>query len=141
MNGCTHERIDLREGEKLSVNQTYVVIKKNEYRETRFLGELTRDPNRPAAEPYNTSSFNNTGQDCLHAALSHTRVAAAVRPMIAPPESEASVPTKEIPPLVPGGTRANVVMRIGGDFDKIPSSEASVSPRQHAKCLNMPKLC
>ena len=38
-------------------------------------------------------------------------------------------------PLVPGGTRLKVVMSRGGDFERIPSSDASVSPRQHANCL------
>lgn len=38
-------------------------------------------------------------------------------------------------PFVPGGTRLKVVMSRGGDFERIPSSDASVSPRQHASCL------
>lgn len=65
------------------------------------------------------------------------RLAATVRPMTAPPDSDARVPTSDTPPFVPGGTREKVVMRIGGDLDRIPSSEASVSPRQHAKWLRV----
>jgi hypothetical protein len=38
-------------------------------------------------------------------------------------------------PLVPGGTRLKVVMSRGVDFERIPSSDASVSPMQHASCL------
>lgn len=60
---------------------------------------------------------------------------AIVIPIINPPAREASVPTRDMPPLVPGGTGFKVVMRIGGDVDRMPSSDASVSPRQHAKCL------
>lgn len=56
-----------------------------------------------------------------------------VNPIITPPETEAKVPRVDTPPFVPGGTRLNVVMRMGGDLERIPTSEASVSPKQHAK--------
>ena len=56
--------------------------------------------------------------------------------MIIPPDRDAIVPSNETPPLVPGGTDFNVIIKIGGDFARIPSSDARVSPRQHAKCLN-----
>lgn len=58
-----------------------------------------------------------------------------VMPMIRPPPREASVPIRESPPFVPGGTGFSVVMRIGGERERMPSSDARVSPRQHAKCL------
>ena len=52
-----------------------------------------------------------------------------------PPKIDARVPVLEIPPFVPGGTVLRVVMRMGGVLDRIPSSEARVSPRQQEKCL------
>ena len=58
-----------------------------------------------------------------------------VMPMTAPPAAEARVPKVETPPLVPGGTGLRVVIRRGREDERIPSSEASVSPRQHAKWL------
>jgi hypothetical protein len=56
-------------------------------------------------------------------------------PMITPPARDARVPEVDVAPLVPGGTLAKVVIRRGGDLDKIPISDAMVSPKQHAKCL------
>lgn len=64
-----------------------------------------------------------------------TRHTNMVIPMITPPARDARVPARDIAPLVPGGTLANVVIKRGGDLDKIPSSDAIVSPKQHAKCL------
>lgn len=60
---------------------------------------------------------------------------ATTAPIKVPPIAETSKPKGETPPLVPGGTRLKVVMSIGGVLERMPSSEASVSPRQHAKCL------
>ena len=48
---------------------------------------------------------------------------------------ETVVPRTDMAPFVPGGTRLKVVMSRGGDFERIPSSDASVSPMQHASCL------
>ena len=45
------------------------------------------------------------------------------------------IPIFEMAPFVPGGTLFRVVISLGGDFERIPSSEARVSPRQHAKWL------
>ena len=59
----------------------------------------------------------------------------ANRPTNAPPAIEATVPTRDIAPFVPGGTCLRVVIKRGLDFDRMPSSEARVSPRQQAKCL------
>ena len=56
-----------------------------------------------------------------------------VTPMSVPPAREESVPMVDMPPFVPGGTGLSVVMRMGGDLERMPSSEANVSPRQHAK--------
>ena len=55
--------------------------------------------------------------------------------MSAPPTIEAVVPIRDIAPFVPGGTGLKVVIKSGLDFDRMPSSDARVSPRQQAKCL------
>lgn len=60
-----------------------------------------------------------------------------IAPMMTPPDSEAKSPSKDTPPFVPGGTHLNVVIRSGELRESMPSSEASVSPRQHAKCLEV----
>ena len=52
-----------------------------------------------------------------------------------PPAKDAAVPCTETPPFVPGGTGLNVVISHGEDFAKTPISDASVSPKQQAKCL------
>jgi len=57
------------------------------------------------------------------------------RPTNAPPAIEAAVPARDIAPFVPGGTGLRVVIKSGLDFDRMPSSDARVSPRQQAKCL------
>jgi hypothetical protein len=64
------------------------------------------------------------------------RVMARVRPMINPPTRDAAVPRTDRPPLVPGGTGLNVVIKMGGDLDNMPNSEAKVSPKQQEKWLN-----
>ena len=48
-------------------------------------------------------------------------------PIVAPPPMAASNPRILTPPFVPGGTVFNVVIRNGGLFDRIPSSEDHVS--------------
>jgi len=64
-----------------------------------------------------------------------SKVIAMVSPINPPPRKETAVPTSDMAPFVPGGTGFKVVIRIGLAGDKIPSSEARVSPRQQAKCL------
>lgn len=102
-------------------------------------------PSRPITSPSTT-----------HAEFSIRRVIAKVKPMIRPPTALAAVPRDERAPLVPlsgdpnslashascakvhglpGGTRLKLVMRNGFDLDRIPISEARVSPRQQAKWL------
>jgi hypothetical protein len=56
-------------------------------------------------------------------------------PTSAPPTIDAIVPIRDIAPFVPGGTGLRVVIKCGLDFDRMPSSDARVSPRQQAKCL------
>jgi len=53
--------------------------------------------------------------------------------MINPPIKDAAVPRTDKPPLVPGGTGLRVVIKMGGDLDNMPSSDAKVSPKQQAK--------
>lgn len=98
---------------------------------------LTKDPNNPAAAPVAMSLRKKGIRAPLHAELSIASSAATVKPMMAPPATDAPVPSRDTPPFVPGGTTFSVVMRIGGVLERIPSSEARVSPRQHAKCLNI----
>mmetsp|Transcript_5301 Transcript_5301/g.10539 ORF Transcript_5301/g.10539 Transcript_5301/m.10539 type:complete len:81 (-) Transcript_5301:368-610(-) len=51
-----------------------------------------------------------------------------------PPAIDAAVPKNDMPPLVPLGTSDNVVINVALlAFDKVPSSDAHVSPLQHAK--------
>ena len=52
--------------------------------------------------------------------------------MIIPPMALHMVPHQVIPPLVPCGTVFNVIIDIGACRDKIPISDAKVSPRQVA---------
>lgn len=63
-------------------------------------------------------------------------VIARVRPITNPPVKDAAVPRTDMPPFVPGGTGLNVVIRMGGDLDNMPNSDAKVSPKQQAKWLN-----
>jgi len=46
-----------------------------------------------------------------------------------------TVPKTVTPPFVPGGTGFRVVISLGFERARIPSSDAKVSPRQHPKCL------
>lgn len=95
----------------------------------------TSDPRPPAAVPHTRSGITTRGACARHALLSARSAPAIVAPMASPPPSDASVPTSDMPPFVPGGTGLSVVMRMGGVRERMPSSEASVSPRQHAKWL------
>ena len=63
-------------------------------------------------------------------------VVARVRPITKPPMRDAAVPRTDKPPFVPGGTGLNVVIKMGGDLDNMPSSDAKVSPKQQEKWLN-----
>ena len=64
-------------------------------------------------------------------------VVASVRPITNPPANDATVPRTDMPPLVPGGTGLNVVIKMGGDLDNMPNSDAKVSPKQQAKWLKV----
>jgi hypothetical protein len=75
------------------------------------------------------------GHCSRHLLFSSMRLVAMANPTILPPKREASVPPRDMAPLVPGGTGLSVVIKIGGEWERMPSSEANVSPRQQAKCL------
>lgn len=90
------------------------------------------DPRTPAAAPHPISVKSKLVHSDLHALLSTTRLANWASPTMHPPMADASVPPRDIPPFVPAGTGLRVVMRMGGELDKMPSSEARVSPRQQA---------
>jgi hypothetical protein len=73
---------------------------------------------------------------------------APISPTNSPPEADAINPRLLTPPLVPLGTFLNVVIKTGWFFDKIPISEAHVSPvlrvniqptYQQAKCAKYPE--
>lgn len=55
-----------------------------------------------------------------------------------PPKKLTIKPKTETPPFVPRGTRFRVVIKIGSDFDNMPSSEAHVSPFAIAKEVIIP---
>lgn len=60
-------------------------------------------------------------------------VMARVKPIMNPPARDATVPSTDSPPLVPGGTGLNVVIKMGGDLESMPNSDANVSPKQQEK--------
>jgi hypothetical protein len=70
----------------------------------------------------------------LQAGFSTSSSRTIASPISPPPIIEAIVPRGDMAPFVPAGTCFNVVMRMGFDFDRMPSSEANVSPRQHPNC-------
>jgi hypothetical protein len=95
--------------------------------------ESIRDPIPPAVAPHKSNGINSETQFCLQTAFSIASVMARVRPMTNPPARDARDPRVDKPPLVPGGTGLNVVIKIGGDLDNMPNSDANVSPKQQAK--------
>jgi len=61
--------------------------------------------------------------------------------MIIPPAALAPNPTSDTPPFVPGGTFfQGFVTNLGRVFESIPSSDAYVSPAQHAKKATYAKV-
>lgn len=97
---------------------------------------VTSDPIPPAAAPHKSKGIRSVPQFCLQTAFSMASVTARVRPMTNPPARDATVPRVDKPPLVPGGTDLSVVIKMGGDLDNIPSSDARVSPKQQEKWLD-----
>ena len=96
----------------------------------------TRDPRPPAAVPHKSRGSNSVTQFCLQTVFSMASVVARVRPITNPPIRDAAVPRVDKPPFVPGGTGLKVVIKMGGDLDNMPNSDARVSPKQQAKWLN-----
>ena len=93
------------------------------------------DPKIPAAEPHPISVGSKRVHSALQTLFSTTRLTNCTSPTMHPPMPDAIVPPTEIPPFVPAGTVFRVVMRTGGDLERMPNSEASVSPRQQANWL------
>lgn len=93
------------------------------------------DPRIPAAEPQPISVGSKLVHSALQALFSTIRLTNCTSPTMQPPMADAIVPPTEIPPFVPAGTVLKVVMRTGGELDRMPNSEASVSPRQQANWL------
>lgn len=95
----------------------------------------TREPMPPATAPHARSSSSRSPVCSRQTAFSTESVAHIVQPIAIPPPMDALVPSHDNAPLVPGGTKRKVVRRIGGVVERMPSSDASVSPRQQPKCL------
>ena len=61
------------------------------------------------------------------------------RAMMAPPARPARRPVGVTPPFVPGGTGWRVVMRTGGEGERMPSSEERVSAHTAAYWAMIPE--
>lgn len=97
-------------------------------------------PPTPATAPQNMSGGRIVIQlplQCVFSIISETNI---VAPIDKPPNKLARVPPSETPPFVPGGTDLSVVIRTGGWEERMPSSEARVSPRQQAKWPSTAKI-
>ena len=92
---------------------------------------LTNDPRPPESSPKATKVTKGCMPKFLQAGFSSSSSRLIVSPIMPPPAIETAVPRRDMAPFVPGGTCFKVVTRIGFDFDKMPSSEASVSPKLH----------
>jgi hypothetical protein len=90
-------------------------------------------PNPPPIKPQITLSMRTLVPSAAHDPFSTISVVPIRIPTNPPPTTDTVVPNAVTPPFVPGGTVLNVVISLGLDRAKIPSSDASVSPRQHAK--------
>ena len=88
--------------------------------------ESTRDPRSPAAA--------QTGTVATAAVLPTDNAVAAKKqaPTNPPPAKLARSPQALTPPFVPLLTLRSVVIRIGSDGDRTPTSEDQVSPQQQA---------
>lgn len=95
------------------------------------MATLTKDPKPPESNPSRTRVTNGCIPMSLQAGFSSNKTRPMDNPIIPPPAMETAVPSIDMAPFVPGGTCFRVVMRIGLDFESIPSSEASVSPKLH----------
>lgn len=114
-------------------------------------------PNIPRPAPTATSSPAQVHPTVRQAGFSISKSMTWMMPMAAPPKADAQVPSEEMAPLVPGGTLWNVMIWSGGNEERIPSSEASVSAKmvafklyqnqqriQHYECppgYLTPKMC
>ena len=90
----------------------------------RGQGEDTVDPTNPMKADQQIITTRCNMISCL---LHKGNPKAVPRPMVAPPPIAARRPRILTAPFVPGGTGLNVVIRKGGDLERIPSSEDQVS--------------
>jgi hypothetical protein len=98
---------------------------------------LTKLPANPAAVQNSTISPaqpHPVAPD-RKAGLSISRSTTPAKPISPPPSADTARPSGEIPPFVPGGTGVKVRTERGGEVERIPSSEARVSARQHERWL------
>ena len=93
--------------------------------------ESTRLPSPPAIAPHPILSATVPHP---HFPFSAIRVAPIPVPTNSPPIIDHTLPSSVIAPFVPRGTGRSVVINRGCDRDRIPNSDASVSPRQHPNC-------
>lgn len=93
--------------------------------------ESTMLPSPPAIAPH---PMLPTTAPHPHLPFSAISVAPIPVPTNSPPIIDHTLPSSVIAPFVPRGTRPSVVINRGCDRDRIPSSDASVSPRQHPNC-------
>ena len=84
----------------------------------------TIEPTNPIKADQQTITIRCSTISCV---LHNGNPKAVPKPMVAPPAMAAKRPKILIAPFVPGGTGLNVVIRKGGDFERIPSSEDQVS--------------
>jgi hypothetical protein len=84
----------------------------------------TIDPINPMRADQPIITMRCTKRSCV---LHNGNPNAVPRPMVAPPAMAARRPRIVMPPFVPGGTGLNVVIKKGGDFERMPSSEDQVS--------------
>jgi hypothetical protein len=81
----------------------------------------TSEPPKPARPPHNNKSLPMLMGAERHAAFSTIRLMKLTSPIKTPPARDRPRPRGETPPFVPRGTVRRLVMRRGGDGDRMPS--------------------
>ena len=99
-----------------------------------FIFFHTKDPTMPPMVPNRITGTTegDTPSAFPNRKYPATSAAANATPIANPPSVDAAHPKAVIPPFVPVGTLRRVVTRRGADLLRTPSSEAQVSPLQHA---------
>jgi hypothetical protein len=85
----------------------------------------TREPQSPARAPMHVACSIPSRPPSRSSSHTPNEV-----PITAPAVAEAAVPSSVTAPFVPGGTQRPVVMRRGREADRMPISEAEVSPER-----------